>query len=435
MEPPTQQHIPPTQALALPPGLNVNGPPHFGTFDRPARKQTDEVDKWDTDATDYNIWYNKKCGDYRAKRIEGRESAAYRCQILKDAGVTKSDENSYICVYFARGKCVRGADCTFHHRIPNERDDAKLDLTYDVFGRERHRTDRDDMGGVGTFSRDNRTLYIGGVRRVKGADLQDLVVRNFVEWGELESVRVIWDKSIAFVRYKLRAAAEFAKEAMADQSLGYKEVLNVRWANEDPNPRAKVEKAHDLANQVYGAVMATGGAALYPDMSTMGTGDAYPTTDGQYIQAVPADYHQALQYATTYYPGAAQPPYVASALPATQEESALSLLSAYDAESYADRYGGGDDPQPGQGSGAVLPASTTTQQQQQQEDQQHYTPEQWRQWYQYYYGYVPADLPSADSSTTSVGDTATGASPVPPLSTDTAQGVDNGAPAKKLRTK
>lgn len=114
------------------------------------------------------------------------------------------------------------------------------------------------MGGVGTFSRDNRTLYIGGVRRVKGVDLQELVVRNFIEvsfvlvpvpasllcalwgggwqvllavathsltvcawclpqFGELESVRVIWDKSIAFVRYKLRAASEFAKEAMADQ--------------------------------------------------------------------------------------------------------------------------------------------------------------------------------------------------------------------------
>jgi hypothetical protein len=33
-------------------------------------------------------------------------------------------------------------------------------------------------------------------------------------------VRVIWDKSIAFVRYKLRAASEFAKEAMADQVCG-----------------------------------------------------------------------------------------------------------------------------------------------------------------------------------------------------------------------
>ncbi len=43
------------------------------------------------------------------------------------------------------------------------------------------------MGGVGTFSRENRTLYVGGVRRVKGVDLHELVVRNFVEWGELEA--------------------------------------------------------------------------------------------------------------------------------------------------------------------------------------------------------------------------------------------------------
>jgi hypothetical protein len=228
-------------------------------------------------------------------------------------------------------------------------------------------------------------------------------------------------------------------------------VLNVRWANEDPNPRAKSEKAHDLANQVYGAVMATGGLALYPDMSTMMTGDTYPTTDGQYVQAIPADYHQALQYATTYYPGAAQPPYVASALPATQEESALSLLSAYDAESYADRYGGADEQQPeapegsgGHQSNAVLAASTATQHQQ-QDHQQHYTPEQWRQWYQYYYGYVPADLPSADSSTTPTSDEGTAGSgataataapaPVQPVPAAYVGGAQESTPAKKLRTK
>lgn len=36
-----------------------------------------------------------------------REAATYRCQVLRDAGLTKADENSYLCVYFARGKCVR----------------------------------------------------------------------------------------------------------------------------------------------------------------------------------------------------------------------------------------------------------------------------------------------------------------------------------------
>jgi hypothetical protein len=45
------------------------------------------------------------------------------------------------------------------------------------------------------------------------------------------------DRAIAFVTYINRSSAEFAKIAMADQSLGNGDVLNVRWATEDPNPK------------------------------------------------------------------------------------------------------------------------------------------------------------------------------------------------------
>lgn len=38
------------------------------------------------------------------------------------------------------------------------------------------------------------------------------------------------------MRYVRVANAEFAKEAMYGQSLDHGEVLNVRWATEDPNP-------------------------------------------------------------------------------------------------------------------------------------------------------------------------------------------------------
>ena len=31
--------------------------------------------------------------------------------------------------------------------------------------------------------------------------------------------------------------AEFAKEAMTNQTLDGKEILTIKWANEDPNPR------------------------------------------------------------------------------------------------------------------------------------------------------------------------------------------------------
>ena len=49
-------------------------------------------------------------------------------------------------------------------------------------------------------------------------------------------------RSVAFVTYENELSAQFAKEAMACQSLDNDEILNVRWATEDPNPTSKVEE-------------------------------------------------------------------------------------------------------------------------------------------------------------------------------------------------
>lgn len=42
-------------------------------------------------------------------------------------------------------------------------------------------------------------------------------------------------RGIAFVRYRNRCSAEFAKEAMFGQALDHNEILLVKWANDDPN--------------------------------------------------------------------------------------------------------------------------------------------------------------------------------------------------------
>ena len=46
--------------------------------------------------------------------------------------------------------------------------------------------------------------------------------------------------------YKSELHAQFAKEAMACQSLDNDEILNVRWATEDPNPVSKVNEKQRL---------------------------------------------------------------------------------------------------------------------------------------------------------------------------------------------
>jgi hypothetical protein len=51
---------------------------------------------------------------------------------------------------------------------------------------------------------------------------------------------------VAFVTYVSEFHAQFAKEAMACQSLDNDEILNVRWATEDPNPVQKVAEKRRL---------------------------------------------------------------------------------------------------------------------------------------------------------------------------------------------
>ena len=43
------------------------------------------------------------------------------------------------------------------------------------------------MGGVGTFTRQNRTLYVGRIKETgAGPETEEVVRRHFKEWGEIE---------------------------------------------------------------------------------------------------------------------------------------------------------------------------------------------------------------------------------------------------------
>jgi len=140
-----------------------------------------------------------------------------------------------------------------------------IDHSRDCFGREKHAEYRDDMGGVGSFNRTNRTLYIAQIHESADKEqTRETLLRHFREWGKIERCKcyftvverwcncrvtltltdnVLYNRGIAFVTYQHEANAQFAKEAMQHQSLDMDEILNVRWATEDPNPGGK--KAED----------------------------------------------------------------------------------------------------------------------------------------------------------------------------------------------
>ncbi|KAL6807294.1 hypothetical protein GGI42DRAFT_351901 [Trichoderma sp. SZMC 28013] len=221
---------------------------------RPARPQV-EPDFFTNEpppqtGTTFNIWYNKWAGgDHEAYQ---QTKSKGRCNVARDSGYTKADgvSGSYFCLFFARGLCPRGADCMYLHRLPGTYDLSAPNV--DCFGRDKFSDYRDDMGGVGSFMRQNRTIYIGRIHVTD--DIEEIVARHFAEWGPIERVRVLNSRGVAFVTYVNEANAEFAKEAMAHQSLDHDEVLNVRWATADPNPMARAREARRIEEQAAEAI-------------------------------------------------------------------------------------------------------------------------------------------------------------------------------------
>lgn len=66
--------------------------------------------------------------------------------------------------------------------------------------------------------------------------------------------RVLNTRGVAFITYTNEANAQFAKEAMAHQSLDHEEILNVRWATADPNPMAQAREARRIEEQAAEAI-------------------------------------------------------------------------------------------------------------------------------------------------------------------------------------
>jgi len=61
------------------------------------------------------------------------------------------------------------------------------DSSKDCFARDKFADYRDDMGGVGSFNRQNRTLYVGRIKETgNGQETEEVVTRHFREWGTIE---------------------------------------------------------------------------------------------------------------------------------------------------------------------------------------------------------------------------------------------------------
>lgn len=58
--------------------------------------------------------------------------------------------------------------------------------------------------------------------------MEGILLRHFDEWGDIERIKLLHSRGVGFVTYFSELSAQFAKEAMMNQSLDNDEVLNVR---------------------------------------------------------------------------------------------------------------------------------------------------------------------------------------------------------------
>jgi hypothetical protein len=285
----------------------------------------------------YNIWYHHTSGAGRStvKRAHDAWTKILPavCRTRGDAELARLQAGSSVptaasaqvrvCLDFARGACSRGRECERLHRVPTDADEARMsrDNMHDVFGRSRHALHKDDMSGTGSFFADNRTLYVGRVKTLPGEETKARLVTVFGLWGPLVSVRFIESKSIAFIQYRNRTSAEFAKEAMDDQCAfeGDTEArFNMRWSieteaikksrTEDRKRQAEdvIREAMDptilaLQQPLKGVPGGEEAEALgnYPDTDAQyqqDDGEAYPDTDAQFAITAPAAKKQRTEH-------------------------------------------------------------------------------------------------------------------------------------------
>jgi len=273
----------------------------------PARVQVPynpEVPQYVEGHEDYNIWYGKYLSDRRNPRDRDRYSSGYTCDPVKDSGYTQADlpgsGSPGFCLFYARGCCGFGHKCRYFHHVPTVLDMASADEAHDIFGRERFSQHRDDMGGVGSFNSDCTTLFVGDLIFDRAApdaveSVQRLLEERFRQWGEVEDIRVVSSKAIAFVRYTWRCNAEFAKEAMAGQKLGLSKCIVVNWARDDPRPGAKKQRTRETQQQVDAALQNKAAALGWTQpeidainsrvkLDKIGAVGPYPDTDPQFQQ-------------------------------------------------------------------------------------------------------------------------------------------------------
>ncbi|KAG9394538.1 RNA recognition motif [Carpediemonas membranifera] len=198
----------------------------------------------------YNIWYHSRPGLDKEKDAVVKN--VFRCDPARDVGRTQGDKLRppiRFCVFFARGQCWRGEACEYLHRIPETHHQRHIPETKDCFGRPRFGWNPSSAARL----KECRTLRVSNLPSHEPG-LDKRLRYHFGLFGQFVQFNYISSMNVAFIEYKTRAQAEFAKEALTGNNVGGSEVLQIRFAIE-PSKKTPIHE-QNAAEELRADIMA-----------------------------------------------------------------------------------------------------------------------------------------------------------------------------------
>lgn len=196
---------------------------------------------------------------------------------------------AHVCSFFVRGECTRGAECPYRHEMPETGELSQQNIKDRYYGVNdpvalKLLSKAGEMPSLTPPDDETiRTLYIGGLdSRITEQDLRD----QFYAHGEIESIRMVLQRAIAFVTYTTREGAEKAAEELANKLVIKGVRLKLMWGKPQA-PKPEEDESGRLGQVSHGGLLPR--AVISQQQS--GDQPQPPGMEGQQQQAAPASYY------------------------------------------------------------------------------------------------------------------------------------------------
>ncbi|XP_048233022.1 zinc finger CCCH domain-containing protein 40 [Ricinus communis] len=165
---------------------------------------------------------------------------------------------AHVCSFYVRGECTRGAECPYRHEMPITGELSQQNIKDRYYGVNdpvamKLLNKAGEMPSLEPPDDESiKTLYVGGLdARITEQDLRD----NFYAHGEIESIKMVPQRAIAFVTYTTREGAEKAAEELSNKLVIKGLRLKLMWGRPQA-PRPELEGTEEARQQ---AAVAHGG--------------------------------------------------------------------------------------------------------------------------------------------------------------------------------